>query len=172
MGRYRAAKPPASAYITQAGYDKLCAELNTLWRVKRPAVTKAVAAAAAMGDRSENAEYIYGKKQLREIDSRLCFLRKRLDQLNVISGIPENCRQVFFSAWVKLEDSRGQVDCYRIVGPDEIDLAQKWISMDSPLAQVLLKKSLGDEVELQLPNGFEEYIILQIDYTCNPCSES
>ncbi|MBY4678038.1 transcription elongation factor GreB [Marinobacterium arenosum] len=165
MSRWRPPQPKSSNYITAEGYKRLNDELKYLWKVKRPEVTQAVKEAAAQGDRSENAEYIYGKKQLREIDRRVRYLSKRLDHLKVVDRIPDNRDTVFFGAWVTLVDEQDQQQRYRIVGPDEIDPAQSYISMDSPLARVLLKKQLGDEVMLRKPNGDEVwYEILQIDY--------
>lgn len=117
-----------------------------------------------MGDRSENAEYIYGKKMLREIDSRLRFLRKRLDQLTVVERIPDDTAKVFFGAWVRIEDEQGELHEYRIVGPDEIDTGKGWISMDAPLGRALLKKMEGEDVVVQLPNGESEYHILKVAY--------
>ncbi len=171
MGRYRAPRPPSSKYITQEGFNKLREEVDTLWRVTRPKVTQLVSEAAAQGDRSENADYIYGKKQLRQIDSRIHFLRKRLDNIRVVDSIPDNLDKVYFSAWVKLENIKGEIQCYRIVGPDEFDIEKNTISLDSPLSQQLIGKSLGDKIQVQLPHNIEQYIILEINYTCNPCNE-
>lgn len=164
MGRNRLPSAPASAYITPEGAQRLRAELDHLWRVKRPQVTQAVADAAALGDRSENAEYIYGKKQLREIDRRVRFLRKRLDRLVVVDRIPDDRSRIFFGAWVRLEDADGEVMEYRIVGPDEFDAQIGLISIDSPLARALLKKSAGDEAVVRLPQGDKHYFILDVQY--------
>src|SRR5690606_17803143 len=133
MSRYRPPRPPASKYITPEGYRRLREELQSLWKVKRPEVTRAVAEAAAMGDRSENAEYTYGKKQLREIDPRIRFLTKRLDDMIVVDRLPDDRSRIYFGAWFELEDVQGQLHRYRVVGPDEFDLDRGWISMDSPL---------------------------------------
>jgi len=171
MGRYRAPKPPSSKYITQEGFNSLRHELDTLWRVTRPKVIQLVSEAAAQGDRSENADYIYGKKQLRQIDSRVHFLRKRLDKITVVDSIPENQDKVYFSAWVKLVNNSGNIHCYRIVGPDEFNVEKSTISLDSPLSQQLIGKSLGDHIQVELPYKTEQYIILEINYTCNPCNE-
>src|SRR4030066_2380908 len=122
MGRNRLPPAKGSAYITPQGAQRLREELDHLWRVKRPQVTQAVSEAAAQGDRSENAEYIYGKKQLREIDQRIRFLQKRLDELVVVDRQPDDANRVFFGAWVRLENEAGKVAEYRIVGPDEFDL--------------------------------------------------
>lgn len=164
MGRYRAPQVPGSYYITPEGHQQLSDELDYLWRVKRPEVTRAVSEAAAQGDRSENAEYIYGKKQLREIDRRVRFLRKRLDHLVIVDRKPDNRKQVFFGAWVKLEDAAGSEHCYRIVGPDEFDTEKGWISMDAPLARALLRKSIDDEITVNLPKGCEKYHIIDVKY--------
>jgi len=164
MGRNRLPRPKSSAYITPQGAQRLHAELDHLWRVKRPQVTQAVSEAAAQGDRSENAEYVYGKKQLREIDRRIRFLQKRLDELVVVDRAPADTSRVFFGAWVRLENEDGTVTEYRIVGPDEFDLAQGLISIDSPLARALLKKAVDDEIALQLPGGRTTYTILDIRY--------
>ena len=164
MSRYRAPGPPASPYITPEGAARLEHELNYLWRVRRPQVTRAVTEAAAQGDRSENAEYIYGKKQLREIDRRVRFLRKRLEQLHVVRDPPSDPSRVYFGAWVRLEDQEGRQSVHRIVGPDEFDPAQGWISLDSPVARALLGKRIDDEVQVRLPAGEATYVVLEIAY--------
>lgn len=164
MSRYRAPQPPRSRYITPEGREKLSGELQHLWKVKRPRVTQAVAEAAAMGDRSENAEYIYGKKQLREIDARIRFLIKRLDELVVVDRTPEEEDRVFFGAWVRLENMEGEVFEYRIVGPDEFDPDKGFISMDSPMAHALMKKSEGDEVTVRRPKGAALFTIVEVRY--------
>ncbi len=157
-------RPRSSAYITPEGAQRLRAELDRLWRVTRPRVTQAVSEAAALGDRSENAEYIYGKKQLREIDRRIRYLQKRLDELTVVDRPPADTGRVFFGAWVRLADEAGAECEYRIVGPDEFDLAKGLISIDSPLARALLKKAVDDEVVVPLPKGQQRYIVLEIRY--------
>jgi transcription elongation factor GreB len=139
MGRQRLPQPKSSTYITPNGMERLRAELDHLWRVKRPQVTQAVADAAALGDRSENAEYLYGKKQLREIDRRVHYLRKRLDELIVVDRPPSDPSRVFFGAWVEVENAAGEVSRYRLVGPDETDADKGYISIDAPLARALLK---------------------------------
>lgn len=139
-------------------------ELHQLWKVERPQVTDVVHEAAKNGDRSENGDYIYGKKRLREIDSRVRFLSKRLDDLNVIIAIPRDKNKVFFGAWVTLEDEEGVEVRYRIVGPDEFNLREQKISMDSPLAKSLMGKRLDDEVRFNSPNGEKYYCITAIDY--------
>jgi transcription elongation factor GreB len=163
MGRYRPPQPKSSAYITPQGYERLNLELEGLWK-RRHKVTKALAAAAAEGDRSENAEYIYRKKELREIDRRIRYLQKRLPDITVVRHIPDNQDQVFFGAWVTLADEDGNETTYRIVGPDEIDAQKGWISMDSPMAKALLKRHLDDEVSVQTPKGEVVYEIMAVRY--------
>ncbi|MHB8622579.1 MAG: transcription elongation factor GreB [Sulfuricaulis sp.] len=165
MGRDRLPQPEGSAYITPEGVKRLRDELDFLWRVKRPQVTQAVSDAAAQGDRSENAEYIYGKKQLREIDRRIRFLQKRIDNLVVVDRIPRDTTRIYFGAWVRLENENGEMVEYRIVGPDECDLDKGLISVDSPLARALLKKTVDTEVNIVLPRGNSIYTILEIRYT-------
>ncbi len=148
MSRYRPPRPKSSPYITRGGYDRLQAELTYLWKEKRPEVTRKVAEAAAQGDRSENAEYIYGKRQLREIDGRIQFLSKRLDELEIVDKLPPDQGRVFFGAWVTLEDDAGATHRYRLVGADEIAAAAGYISIDAPLARALIGKGLDDEVTL------------------------
>lgn len=151
--------------ITAEGAERLRDELHQLWHVKRPAVTQAVSEAAALGDRSENAEYIYGKKMLREIDSRVRFLRKRLEQLKVVDQQPADLNRVFFGACVELEDEQGKTMSLRIVGPDEIDPRQRHISIDSPMARALLGKGLDDEISVTAPAGQQQYWITAISYS-------
>lgn len=165
MGRQRLPTTKSSQYITPDGAARLRAELERLWREQRPRVTQAVAEAAAQGDRSENAEYIYGKKQLREIDRRIRYLQKRLDVLIVVDRPPADPTRVYFGAWVRLQDATGAVEEYRLVGPDEIDTARGWISVDAPLARALLRKTVGDEVRVALPGGRRAFTILEIRYT-------
>ena len=164
MGRYRKPRPPGSAYITPEGEQTLRAELHQLWKVERPEVTEVVHEAAKNGDRSENGDYIYGKRRLREIDSRVRFLGKRLEQLTVVTDLPANPAKVFFGAWVSIEDEDGQSSQYRIVGPDEFDLRQDKLSMDSPMARALLGKSLDDEIMVAAPTGDKYYVIVDIRY--------
>lgn len=153
-----------SSYITPEGHKCLHDELSFLWKTKRPQVTQAVAEAAAMGDRSENAEYIYGKKQLRQIDSRIRFLKKRLEKLIVVDRKPADTSKVYFSAWVELEDTDGKTYQYRIVGPDETDSEKNFISIDSPMAKALLRRSEGDEVTVIRPNGTMVFVVTSIRY--------
>jgi len=164
MTRYRPASPSGSQFITPAGAERMRTELDELWKVERPRVTQAVSEAAAQGDRSENAEYTYGKRRLREIDRRVRFLRKRLDGMVVVAQAPSDRRRIFFGAWVTLEDDRGEQRRYRIVGPDEFDMAADYISMDAPLARALLRRALDDEIDVQLPGGAQRYVIVAIDY--------
>jgi transcription elongation factor GreB len=168
VGRYRAPQPTGSKYITPEGAKRLREELDHLWRVQRPQVTASVAAAAAQGDRSENAEYIYGKRQLREIDRRVRFLRKRLEGIVVVDYPPSDPRRVFFGAWVRVEDDNGTERCVRIVGPDEFDLAADYISMDSPLARALMRKTVDDEISVELPGGARSFVVLEITYGSRP----
>jgi transcription elongation factor GreB len=143
---------------------RLRAELDELWRRERPQVTAAVQAAAAQGDRSENAEYTYGKRRLREIDRRVRFLRARLDGMVIVGQAPKDRERVFFGARVTLETDTGVLVCYRIVGPDEIDMASEYISMDAPLGKALLGKRLDDEINIELPAGAQTYVIVAIEY--------
>ncbi len=158
--------PPAGkkSYITPEGARRLRAELEQLWTIERPRVTQEVADAAAQGDRSENAEYIYGKRRLREIDRRVRFLSKRLDGVTVVSEPPSDPKRVFFGAWVTLEDDDGTEVTYRIVGPDESDVDKGWISMEAPVAKALLGKRDGDEVTVRRPKGDISYTITAITY--------
>ena len=153
MGRYRAPQPVGSKYITAEGHRKLQEEHDYLWKKKRPEVTRILAAAAAEGDRSENAEYIYRKKELREIDSRVRFLRKRLDNMVIVDRIPADRDKVYFGAWITLENETGQEVTYRVVGPDEIDPKRGYISMDSPMGKALLGKNLDDEFQLTVESA-------------------
>jgi transcription elongation factor GreB len=164
MRKAPAVRTKASPYITPQGHKRLSEELSHLWKVKRPQVTQAVAEAAAMGDRSENADYIYGKKQLRQIDSRVRFLMKRLGELTVVDRTPDDTSTVYFAAWVELEDNEGNSYKYRIVGPDESDADKGYISIDSPMARALLRKAEGDEVVVNRPNGTAAFVIASVHY--------
>lgn len=155
---------PRSNYITPEGYQRLRGELDQLWTVERPRVTQEVADAAALGDRSENAEYIYGKKKLREIDRRVQFLAKRIEKLQVVERPEHPDGAVRFGAWVELEDEDGELVEYRIVGPDEIDLERKMISMDSPVGRAMIGKREGDEVTVRRPKGEIVYTVIKISY--------
>jgi transcription elongation factor GreB len=165
MGRWRPPAEGSTALITRAGHDRLKAELDDLWRVKRPEVVKALAAAAAEGDRSENAEYTYRKKQLGEIDRRVRYLSKRLPALRVVETAPTDREAVFFGAEVEVENvDNGDDATYRIVGPDETDAQRGWISIDAPLARAMLKKRVDDEFEAQLPGGLARFVVAAIRY--------
>ncbi|RZA21636.1 MAG: transcription elongation factor GreB [Lysobacteraceae bacterium] len=165
MSRWRPPAEKSTALITRAGHDRLKSEVDELWRVKRPEVVKALAAAAAEGDRSENAEYTYRKKQLGEIDRRVRYLSKRLESLRVVDATPSDPDAVFFGAEVLLENiGNGELVLYRIVGPDETDAQRGWISIDAPLARAMLKKRVEDEFDAVLPSGIVHYAIIEIRY--------
>ncbi|MBI0114592.1 MULTISPECIES: transcription elongation factor GreB [Gilliamella] len=151
-------------YITREGYLALDRELKYLWKEERPRVTQAVSDAAALGDRSENAEYIYGKRRLREIDRRVRFLTKRLEILTIVDPDPRQEGKVFFGAWVKLEDDSGKLHIYRIVGTDEFDPKRNWISINSPVARALIGHKIDDEISVVTPNGKTYYVIVDISY--------
>ncbi len=160
----RSSAKRASPYITAAGAQRLRTELQQLWRRQRPAVVKALTAAAAEGDRSENAEYIYRKKQLREIDRRIRYLSRRVDEMKVVERLPQDQTKVRFGAWVKLTDADGRVLQYRIVGADETDARAGHISIDSPVARALLGKTLAQQVEIELPERRVLFKVLEIRY--------
>ena len=168
MGRYRPPQPVGSKYITAEGHKRLSDEHDYLWKKKRPEVTRILSAAAAEGDRSENAEYIYRKKELREIDARVRFLRKRLEDMVIVDRTPADTNKVYFGAWVTIEDESGTEKIYRVVGPDEFDAKLGWISMDSPMGKALLGKSLDDEIKISIEtkDGQQKsaYIINDIRY--------
>ena len=164
MSRYRPPAKPMSAYITPEGEMALKDELHFLWKVERPQVTQQVSDAAALGDRSENAEYIYGKKRLREIDRRVRYLRRRLEVLKVVNQLPTDTSKVYFGAWVELYRDDGATVRYRLVGPDEIDPAKHYISIDSVLGKALLGKHLDDELSIETPSGEHRYEIVSVDY--------
>ena len=163
MSRYRPPAPKKSPYITAEGMRALEREQKEIW-LRRRDVVAALAAAAAEGDRSENAEYIYRKKELGGIDRRIRYLQKRLPDLKVVDRKPDNQEQVFFGATVTLEDEDEAQVVYRIVGPDEFDREAHYISVDSPLARSLMKRELGDEVEVDVPRGRLVYYIADIEY--------
>ena len=164
MSRWRPAQAASTALITGEGQRKLKAELDDLWRVRRPEVVKALTAAAAEGDRSENAEYIYRKKQLGEIDRRVRYLSKRLPIMKVADAKPTDCDAIYFGAWFAIEDGAGNGQCLRIVGPDETDAASGYISVDSPLARAALKKRSDDEFDVELPSGRRHFVVLAVSY--------
>lgn len=165
MGRWRPPAERSTALITREGHARLKAEMDDLWRVRRPEVVKALAAAAAEGDRSENAEYTYRKKQLGEIDRRVRYLSKRLPELRVVDEPPSDPQAVFFGACVEVEEIQsGDIQQHRIVGPDETDARRGWISIDSPLARAMLKKRVDDEFEAVLPAGPVRFAVVSVAY--------
>lgn len=164
MGRWRPPSPKGSNYITPFGYRKLKDELVQLWKIERPEVTRVVHEAAKNGDRSENGDYIYGKRRLREIDSRVRFLSKRLEYCQVVDRLPPDQSKVYFGAIVTLENDEGEEKTYQIVGPDEFNISEGKISVDSPLARAMLGKHLDDEFTLQKPEGEETFVITEIRY--------
>ncbi|NNM61766.1 MAG: transcription elongation factor GreB [Steroidobacteraceae bacterium] len=172
MSRYRPPTAPASKYITPQGAQRLRDELHELWQVERPLVTQAVSAAAAQGDRSENAEYTYGKKRLHEILRRVRHLRKRLEGMTIVDvaapGARRDARRVYFGAWVRVEDEDGERRWLRVVGPDEFDMAEGYVSMDAPLGRALLRRAIDDEVVVELPPGPRRLTILEIHYGPRP----
>jgi transcription elongation factor GreB len=170
VSRYRPPTTPGSKYITPEGAKRLRDELDRLWLDERPRVTLAVSEAAAQGDRSENAEYTYGKKRLHEIDRRVRFLRKRLEGMVIVDpgatpgGARRDPDRVYFGAWIQLEHSTGDLRWYRLVGPDEFDMAADYISMDSPLGRGLLGKRLDEEITVPLPSGADTVTIVAVRY--------
>lgn len=165
MSRWRPPAPSSTAIITRDGFERLKAELDHLWHTVRPDVVKALAAAAAEGDRSENAEYTYRKKQLGEIDRRARYLSKRIPVLKVVEAAPSQRDAVFFGATIELENvESGESVRYRIVGPDETDARKGWISIDSPMARAVLKKRVDDEFDAELPGGRTRFAIVAVDY--------
>jgi transcription elongation factor GreB len=172
VSRYRPPTPPGSKYITPEGAQRLKEELDRLWHDERPRVTQAVSEAAAQGDRSENAEYTYGKKRLHEIDRRVRFLRKRLEGMTVVDPEADlgrrDVQRVYFGAWVHVETAAGAHQWYRIVGPDEFDMADDYVSMDSPLGKGLLGKRLDDDITVDLPGGATTLTVIDISYALKP----
>ena len=165
MGRYRPPGPKRSPYITGEGAIKMRAEIRQLWKVERPEVTQVVHEAAKNGDRSENGDYIYGKRRLREIDSRVRYLTQRLEHATIVEDKPRNISKVFFGAWVTLNDEdSGAEKIYRLVGSDEIDPSLNWISIDSPMAQALVGKSVDDEINVTTPAGTRCLVVTAIKY--------
>ncbi len=165
MGRWRPPTKQGSSYITPEGFQSLKDELNQLWKIERPKVTQAVSDAAKNGDRSENGDYIYGKKRLREIDRRVRYLSKRIEQLTVVDQLPTNQSKIYFGAWVELEDTESNLFRYRIVGPDEFNIRENKLSMDSPLAKKMLGKSIDDEIEVTVDGNTTQYYIVDIRYS-------
>lgn len=165
MSRRPPPHAPSTALITREGFERLRAEIDDLWRVQRPEVVRALAAAAAEGDRSENAEYTYRKKQLGGIDRRVRFLSKRIPALRVVDTMPTDRTAIFFGAEVTVErGDTGERARYRVVGPDETDAVRGYISIDSPLARALLRKHTGDEVVAQLPGGPVTFEVIDVAY--------
>ena len=165
MGRYKPPRRRGSKYITPEGEKALRDELHQLWKVERPVITNTVHEAAKNGDRSENGDYIYGKRRLREIDSRVRYLTKRIENAQIIEDKPRDTSKVFFSAWVTVEDQDTEsTDTYRLVGSDEIDPTKNWTSIDSPMARALLGKAMGDEVTVTTPAGERHVLITEIHY--------
>jgi len=167
MSRYRPPQPKSSPYITADGAIKLRAELRHLWKVERPQVTQVVHEAAKNGDRSENGDYIYGKRRLREIDRRVRYLNARLENATIVDSKPRNRSKVFFAAWVTVEDQENpssNSQQFRLVGADEIDAERNWISIDSPMARALIGKSVDEEIRVQTPSGERHLVITAIDY--------
>ena len=164
MSRWRPPNAASTALITREGLLRLREELRELWQIRRPEVVRALSAAAAEGDRSENAEYTYRKKQLGEIDRRVRYLSKRIEVLKVpeLDKAPRD--KIFFGASFDLEDDDGAIRCYRIVGPDETDAKLSWISIDSPLARAVLNKMVGQEIEAELPTGLASFVVVSIAY--------
>jgi len=168
VSRWRPPRPKSSPHITADGHARLKAEFEQLWRQRRPEVVRALAAAAAEGDRSENAEYQYRKKELREIDARLKYLTTRLQEVKVIDVVPRDDGRVYFGAWVELADVDDRRYRYRIVGADETDSTCGLISVDAPLARALLGKAVGDELEVDLPGGRTEFEVIAVSYGAVP----
>lgn len=168
MVHRRRGSGPRSKHITPEGAKRLQDELEHLWKVERPKVTQEVADAAALGDRSENAEYIYGKKRLREIDRRLQFLAKRLDEIHIVQPNPPADGSIRFGAWVELEDEDGEEATYRLVGPDELDPGKGFISVDAPVGKALLGKQVDDEVVVRRPKGEIVYTVISVRYGDEP----
>ena len=164
MSRYRPPQKPSAKYITDEGEKILKEELHQLWKVERPQVTQSVSEAAALGDRSENAEYISGKKRLREIDRRVRYISKRLEEVTVVSAPPDDQSKIYFGAYVTLEENNGKETRYRLVGPDEIDPRKGYISIDSPLGTQLLGKSIDAKLLIDLPTGARNYFVINIEY--------
>ena len=164
MGRWRAPGEVSSPLITSQGLQRLQAELDQLWTVLRPEVVAALSAAAAEGDRSENAEYIYRKKQLGEIDRRVRYLSKRIPSLRPATELPTDCSAIYFGATFSVEDADGSSHHYRIVGADETDARRGWISIDAPFARAALKKRVDDEFEVNTPQGLRQCVVTHVDY--------
>jgi len=167
MGRWRPPAKKSSPYITPEGIEKLRAEVQQLWKVERPVVTETVHQAALNGDRSENGDYIYGKQRLREIDRRVRYLSKRIEDVTIVEYSPKQEGKVFFGAWVSLENEAGEHVRYRIVGADEIDTRSGCISVDSPMAKALIGKRIDDEITVDTGERQIEWWITEISYREN-----
>lgn len=164
MSRWRPPAEKSAPYITAEGHFRLRAEYDELWSRRRPEVVKALAAAAAEGDRSENAEYQYRKKELREIDRRVRYLQVRIPRLQVVDRAPADRERVYFGAWVEVQDEEGWARRFRIVGADEVDASRGLISVDSPLAKALMRREAGDHVRVSLPGREGAYEIIEVSY--------
>lgn len=164
MGRWRPPTKKSSPYITPEGIEALRAEVQKLWKIERPIVTETVHQAALNGDRSENGDYIYGKQRLREIDRRVRYLSKRIEDLNIVEYSPKQEGKVFFGAWVSLENDKGEKATYRIVGADEIDTSRGFISVDSPMAKALIGKTVDDEITVNTGEQEINWWIVDIKY--------
>lgn len=157
-------KPAKPRYITAEGFKKLAEEHERIWTVLRPKIVAEVEAAAALGDRSENAEYIYGKKKLRELDRRLRFLSERMDTLTVVEPQPHASGRAYFGAWITVEQEDGVERTYRLVGPDEFDVASGWISVEAPLGRALVGKAEGQTVVVHRPAGETELTVISVSW--------
>lgn len=164
MSRWRPPAEKSAPYITPEGLARLRSEYDELWLRRRPEVVRALTAAAAEGDRSENAEYQYRKKELREIDRRVRYLQVRIPQLQVVDRVPADRQRAYFGAWVEIEDPQGRLRTLRIVGADEVESGRGLISVDSPLAQALMRREAGDQVSARLPSGEVLYEIVSVRY--------
>lgn len=165
MGRWRAPGEASSNLITTEGFARLQQELDELWRIRRPEVVAALSAAAAEGDRSENAEYIYRKKQLGELDRRIRYLGKRIPNLRPANELPRDVHAIYFGAWFTVESMDGAIHDFRIVGADEINAENGWISIDAPMARAALRKKSGDEFEVSTPGGMLNYLVTRVSYS-------
>ena len=161
----KARQPPRARHITPEGFRRMAAEHERIWTVLRPKIVAEVEAAAALGDRSENAEYIYGKRKLRELDRRLRFLSERMDELTVVAPTPHPSGRAYFGAWVVVEDAAGAERTYRLVGPDEADAAAGLISVEAPLGRALLGKGQGDVARFERPAGAMELTVVEVRWT-------
>ena len=167
MSRKKTERPPGSPYITPEGARRLSEEFDHLWKVDRPKVAEAVRVAAALGDRSENADYQYGKRRLSEIDTRVEFLDKRLKEVTIVDPdtVQGETGKACFGSWIRLEDPEGNQVIYRIVGPDEFDVSKGYISMDSPVGRALLGRKEGSTVTVTRPKSAVEYWIVEVSWS-------